>query len=754
MEKRGSSSGEPRPTEAEERPLRRLRPQPPETEANTAEQLSAPTVPLWTLLTGQAYRFAREVQAAFPDATRVDWTGLLQWALARPDSSSFAHEEKRRILLELNEMFVRSCREFALLLIDESLVPAALRTVQPEPTTNSNSVWKHFRQHSEGTVLFKLAEDVQLDNGDWMCGGHARDDRLARKIAGHELKSARALFEAGVSVLRYPMLAAFTRRGKRVLCTSCLPAAGNCSLVQGKDHNGSVKKPPPNVERVMHYVAAGLGIAKSGKSGGEVVGPTDMGIYNVGGFLYMTDAARLLPPEYRKGVDPAQRQLYQLLRPELLRKATKRLVPDALRYKDEGARRDLEEVSCLLDEEMAALARELTQGQSSDRIRSRSAVKALLHSRGLNMRHLREVIVLLDERSPVRVQLQSVLDWRRSFDEVDVKTVPHLVRMSELDIRKCLELQKELLEEGGGDRVLVLPSLLRLADAVGDSVPLEWQKMPEFSNSFRPWGKHPLVEAWELCVKRDRLDLQYRSRQRTTSCSQETMWVMYEILRHGDPCIAHAANETSYPNKYDLSRLVANAPKNAVVLRIKRFIEYAGVEDEIKGLLLSAARDGEWSVARDVAQQHGRMFDALLVAAEWGGVDLIEGEIRRVGCSRAQLVDIMGAACRGGRLQVVQLLLDRGVAVNDLLPNGASFLMRASAFGSVALVEELLNRGADINCARASDNCTALMAACQDGWTEVVSFLLSQGANVNAAQHDGFTSLLWSSQNGRPHFRF
>ncbi len=122
--------------------------------------------------------------------------------------------------------------------------------------------------------------------------------------------------------------------------------------------------------------------------------------------LYGTNAARLLPPECRKGVDPAQRQRYELLRPELLRKSGKLLIPDALGYADEAARRELEAMSNLLDEEVAVLARELGEGQNVDRLASRDSVKALLHSRGLNMRHLPKVIALLDAGCAARTLLQ------------------------------------------------------------------------------------------------------------------------------------------------------------------------------------------------------------------------------------------------------------------------------------------------------------------------------------------------------------
>jgi hypothetical protein len=102
-------------------------------------------------------------------------------------------------------------------------------------------------------MLFKFAMDVELaPGGPWIYGGASRNDRLAMKSAGHELKvwgvlsitrallttsqyqSAQALIDARISELHYPLMAAFTYRGKRVLCSSLLPVKGKETLVQGK----------------------------------------------------------------------------------------------------------------------------------------------------------------------------------------------------------------------------------------------------------------------------------------------------------------------------------------------------------------------------------------------------------------------------------------------------------------------------------------------------------------------------------------
>ncbi len=151
-------------------------------------------------------------------------------------------------------------------------------------------------------------------------------------------------------------------------------------------------------------------------------------------------------------------------------------------------------------------------------------------------------------------------------------------------------------------------------------------------------------------------------------------------------------------------------------------------------------------MVQDVAQRHNRLFDALLVAAECGSVEFVRSKLQS--CTVAELVEVAGAACRGGHLPAMQLLLVQGVGVDSVLRIGATLLIRAASWGYVPLVKELLARGADVNLPMTSDNRTALMVASKNGHVDVVKLLISGGSNVNATQTDGMSSLMWASQNG------
>jgi ankyrin repeat protein len=75
-------------------------------------------------------------------------------------------------------------------------------------------------------------------------------------------------------------------------------------------------------------------------------------------------------------------------------------------------------------------------------------------------------------------------------------------------------------------------------------------------------------------------------------------------------------------------------------------------------------------------------------------------------------------------------------------------LINAANDGNVALVNELLEKDADVNAAN-KDGMTALMFASGRGHTETAKLLIEKGADVNAADKNGMTALMVASVNGR-----
>src|SRR5262245_48340516 len=135
---------------------------------------------------------------------------------------------------------------------------------------------------------------------------------------------------------------------------------------------------------------------------------------------------------------------------------------------------------------------------------------------------------------------------------------------------------------------------------------------------------------------------------------------------------------------------------------------------------------------------------ALIRAAVDGDISGID-ELLRAGANVNCTIDVNGVAsspliraARGGQLDAVRLLLDRGADPNLALLDGSALIL-AAAEGHVDIVSLLLDRGASIDqTATFGDN--ALHRASANGRLEVVKLLVARGADVNArAQAVGTT---------------
>lgn len=102
-------------------------------------------------------------------------------------------------------------------------------------------------------------------------------------------------------------------------------------------------------------------------------------------------------------------------------------------------------------------------------------------------------------------------------------------------------------------------------------------------------------------------------------------------------------------------------------------------------------------------------------------------------------------ACKGDddptRVQLVELLVAKGAAVNHQDDDGATALMYAAGNGDTEAVNALLRNGALVNIAD-NEGETALMKAAASSCTEeTVRALLSAGADLTARDHKGRNAL-------------
>ncbi|KAJ7278295.1 ankyrin repeat domain-containing protein [Mycena rebaudengoi] len=191
--------------------------------------------------------------------------------------------------------------------------------------------------------------------------------------------------------------------------------------------------------------------------------------------------------------------------------------------------------------------------------------------------------------------------------------------------------------------------------------------------------------------------------------------------------------------------------------------------------LQAASRTGDEGVVKllidqgaDVNAQGGYYGNALQAASYRGHEAVVQLLLNRGADVNAQggyYEHALQAASVEGHEAVVQLLLNRGADVNaqgGRLGNAlqtASFngnalggvsgtaLQAASYRGHEAVVQLLLNRGADLN-AQGGYYGHALQAASYEGHEAVVQLLLNRGADVNAQGGRFWTALQAASTNG------
>jgi hypothetical protein len=104
-------------------------------------------------------------------------------------------------------------------------------------------------------------------------------------------------------------------------------------------------------------------------------------------------------------------------------------------------------------------------------------------------------------------------------------------------------------------------------------------------------------------------------------------------------------------------------------------------------------------------------------------------------------------AAKRGHEAVVQLLLDKGADIKAKDKPGQTALHFAVTGGHEAVVQLLLNKGADIN-AKDNNGKTVLHRAAFGGHEAVVRLLVDSGADVKAKDNNGKTALYWPAQYG------
>lgn len=106
---------------------------------------------------------------------------------------------------------------------------------------------------------------------------------------------------------------------------------------------------------------------------------------------------------------------------------------------------------------------------------------------------------------------------------------------------------------------------------------------------------------------------------------------------------------------------------------------------------------------------------------------------------------LLSLAYANSRLEVVTLLLKRNAAIDEKL--GRAMLLKEAESGNIQMLALLLDKGLDVNTRNQSGTSPLLLAANQ-GHDKTTKFLLDKGADVNTADANGVTSLLAAASGG------
>ncbi|XP_045431553.1 protein TANC1 isoform X5 [Pipistrellus kuhlii] len=166
----------------------------------------------------------------------------------------------------------------------------------------------------------------------------------------------------------------------------------------------------------------------------------------------------------------------------------------------------------------------------------------------------------------------------------------------------------------------------------------------------------------------------------------------------------------------------------------------------------------EWSAGTPqpgALRKSHALQQALTAAASMGHSAVVECLL---GLEKEHEIDVNGtdtlwgetaltAAAGRGKLDVCELLLERGAAVSQANRRGVPPLFCAARQGHWQIVRLLLERGCDVNLSDKQGRTPLMVAACE-GHLSTVEFLLSKGATLSSLDKEGLSALSWACLKG------
>ena len=113
-----------------------------------------------------------------------------------------------------------------------------------------------------------------------------------------------------------------------------------------------------------------------------------------------------------------------------------------------------------------------------------------------------------------------------------------------------------------------------------------------------------------------------------------------------------------------------------------------------------------------------------------------------------QIEDPLLKAARDGDVRGVRTLVQRGVDLNAVGPDGSTALHWAAESDKLEVAEILIRGGANVKLANRYQ-ATPLSLACTNGNAAMIDLFVNGGADVNEASADGETALMIAARTGR-----
>ena len=188
--------------------------------------------------------------------------------------------------------------------------------------------------------------------------------------------------------------------------------------------------------------------------------------------------------------------------------------------------------------------------------------------------------------------------------------------------------------------------------------------------------------------------------------------------------------------------------KSGELEEIKTILERASADKVLSPLSLCPPASSHQPTPLVLAAQYGQHEVVQYLLHQYGNTDQLATIISRTTKKNVHHATALWAACTGGHLEIVKLLVKHGADVNRTTLTRSTPLRGASFHGYIPVMAFLLEAGANIN----TPNCigqSPLCIAAMRGEVEAVRYLLDRKADVTQTTINGYTVMHLAAAKGK-----